>query len=68
MEGYAEAPVIPAKPRSNLSQIINEARKEREERDKAPKHSKRMTTPSVEQEVGELKTNAPLASVETEEE
>ena len=46
VEGYAGAPVIPAKPRSNISQIINKAKKEREERDKAPKRSKRMTTPS----------------------
>ena len=68
VEGYAEAPVIPAKPRSNRSQIINKAKKEREERDKAQKRSKRITTPSVEQEVGEIKTNAQLASVEAESE
>ena len=66
VEGYVDAPVIPAKPKSNLSQIINKAKKEREERDKAPKRSKRVTTPSVEQEVEEIKTNAPLASIETE--
>ena len=66
VEGYVEAPVIPSKPRTSLSQIINKAKKEREDRDKAPKRSKRTTYPSVEQEVSELKTNAPLASVETE--
>ena len=66
VEGYVEAPVIPAKPKSNLSQIISKAKKEREERDKAPKRSKRTNTPSVEQEVSELKIIAPLASGETE--
>ena len=66
VEGYVEAPVIPAKPRTSLSQIINKAKKEREQRDKAPKRSKRVITPSVEQEVEEIRTNAPLASGETE--
>ena len=66
MEGYVEAPVIPARPRTSLSQIINKAKKEREERVKAPKRSKRTTTPSVEQEVSEIKTSARLASAETE--
>ena len=65
VEEYAEAPVIPAKPKSNLSQIINKAKKEREERDKAPKRSKRISTPSVEQELCEIKKTAPLASAET---
>ena len=66
VEEYAEASVIPAKPKSNLSQIINKAKKEREERDIAQKRSKRTSTPSVEQEVGEKKTKAPLASAVTE--
>ena len=66
VEGYVEAPVIPAKQRTSLSQTINKAKQEREERDKTPKRSKRTTTPSVEQELVEIKTSAPLASAETE--
>ena len=66
VEGYVETPVIPAKPRNTLTQIINKAKKEREERDKDSKRSKRIATPSVEQEVGEIRTNAPLASAGTE--
>ena len=68
VEGYAGTPVIPSLPKSSLSQIINKAKKEREDRDKAMKRSSRVITPSVEQEVEGIKTNAPLASVETEEE
>ena len=66
MEEYAESPVIPVKPKSSLSQIISKAKKKRKERDKAPKRSKRIAIPSVEQEVDEIKTKAPLASAETE--
>ena len=45
LEGCVEAPVIPSQPKTSLSQIINKAKKGREERDKAPKRSKRTNTP-----------------------
>ena len=66
MEEYQENPVIPAQPKSNLFSIIDKLKKEREMRDKGPKRSKRISTPSVEQEVAGIKTDAPLASAETE--
>ena len=66
MEEYVESPVIQAQSRSNLSQIINKAKKEREERNKALKRSKRISTLLIEQEVNEIKSKAPLASTERE--
>ena len=64
-EEYRETTVIPAQPKSNLSQIIDKAKKESEERNKGPKRFKRISTPSVEHKVDEIKTNAPLALAET---
>ena len=66
IEEHLETPIIPTQSKTNLSPIIEQTKKEKKERDKAPKCSIRISTISVEQEVDEIRVYAPLTLAETE--